>query len=136
MFYPDSINTVESAINTFIFSFDSHVWMFIALFEGVCIITLLLILLSHNKHTEIQKRFKEEAKKGDVDYNNIITSSFHAEDLYNKLKKACHPDKFTSNPELMTKANDLFQQITQNKYDWEKLQELKLTAIKELHINI
>lgn len=56
--------------------------------EAICIIVLLLILLgSQNKYTEIQRQFKANAQKEDVDFNNIIVSSFHAGDLYNQLKK-------------------------------------------------
>ena len=114
-----------------------NLWMWISIFEAICIIVLLLILLgSQNKYTEIQRQFKANAQKEDVDFNNIIVSSFHAGDLYNQLKKVCHPDRFSSNPELMSKADNLFQQITQNKHDLKKLQELKAEAMKELHINI
>lgn len=133
----DSVNAVKYSMETMLPQSDSNLWMWISIFESICIIGLLLILLgARNKHTEIQRQFKANAKKEDVDFNNIIVSSFHAGDLYNQLKKVCHPDRFSSNPELMSKADDLFQQITQNKHDLKKLQELKAEAIKELHINI
>ena len=133
----DSVNAVKYSMETMLPQSDSNLWMWISIFEAICIIVLLLILLgSQNKYTEIQRQFKANAQKEDVDFNNIIVSSFHAGDLYNQLKKVCHPDRFSSNPELMYKADNLFQQITQNKHDLKKLQELKAEAMKELHINI
>ena len=133
----DSVNAVKYSMETMLPQSDSNLWMWISIFEAICIIVLLLILLvSQNKYTEIQRQFKANAQKEDVDFNNIIVSSFHAGDLYNQLKKVCHPDRFSSNPELMSKADNLFQQITQNKHDLKKLQELKAEAMKELHINI
>lgn len=136
LFYLNSVDT-ECQAKDIVSQHDNHLWMWIALFEALCIIVLLFILfISRNQHIQAQRRFKNEAKKGDVDFNNIIASSFHAGDLYNQLKKVCHPDRFSSNSELMTKANDLFQQITQNKHDLKKLQKLKAEAVKELHINI
>ena len=122
----DSVNAVKYSMETMLPQSDSNLWMWISIFEAICIIVLLLILLgSQNKYTEIQRQFKANAQKEDVDFNNIIVSSFHAGDLYNQL-----------NPELMSKADNLFQQITQNKHDLKKLQELKAEAMKELHINI
>ena len=131
----DSVNAVKYSMETMLPQSDSNLWMWISIFEAICIIVLLLILLG-SQNTEIQRQFKANAQKEDVDFNNIIVSSFHAGDLYNQLKKVCHPDRFSSNPELMSKADNLFQQITQNKHDLKKLQELKAEAMKELHINI
>lgn len=135
----DSVNAVKYSMETMLPQSDSNLWMWISIFEVICIIGLLSILFllgPRNKHTEIQRQFKANAQKENVDFNNIIVSSFHAGDLYNQLKKVCHPDRFSSNPELMSKADNLFQQITQNKHDLKKLQELKAEAMKELHINI
>lgn len=130
-----SVNAVKYSMKTMLSQPDNNLWVWISIFEAICIIGLLLILLrSRNKHTEIHRQFKVNAKKENVDFDNIIASSFHAGDLYNELKKVCHPDRFSSNPELMSKANNLFQQITQNKHDLKKLQQLKEMAIKELHI--
>ncbi len=116
---------------------QTNLWIWISIFEAICIIGLLLILLKRQqKQTKIRHQFKTDAKKGEVDFNNIIISSFHAGDLYNQLKKVCHPDRFSSDPELAAKADNLFQQITQNKHDLKKLQELKIKAVQELHIKI
>lgn len=72
--------------------------------------------------------------KNEVDMNNIISSMFHAEDLYNSLKVRCHPDKFIHDPELEQKANLLFQDITENRRNFKKLNELKKIAENELNI--
>ena len=84
----DSVNAVKYSMETMLPQSDSNLWMWISIFEAICIIVLLLILLgSQNKYTEIQRQFKANAQKEDVDFNYIIVSSFHAGDLYNQLKK-------------------------------------------------
>lgn len=135
----DSSNTVKYLSEIMMPQTDNNsLWMWIAIFETICIVFLLILFLlrRQSKYTQNQQQFKTNAKKGKVDFNNIIVSSFHASELYNQLKKVCHPDRFSSEPELMVKADNLFQQITQNKHDLKKLQELKVEAMKELHINI
>lgn len=78
---------------------------------------------------------KEKSLKEDVDFRNIITSSFHTQPLYNELKVKCHPDRFP-NDEIKKKiANALFQEISKNKTNYKKLVELKERAKQELYIN-
>lgn len=84
----DSVNAVKYSIETMLPQSDSNLWMWISIFEAICIIGLLSIsflLGPRNKHTEIQRQFKANAQKENVDFNNIIVSSFHAGDLYNQL---------------------------------------------------
>ena len=71
----DSVNAVKYSMETMLPQSDSNLWMWISIFEAICIIVLLLILLgSQNKYTEIQRQFKANAQKEDVDFNNIIVS--------------------------------------------------------------
>ena len=69
-----------------------------------------------------------------IDMNNIILSIFHAESLYNKLKIKCHPDRFIDNELLRIKAEDIFKEVTENKRNFNRLQELQLIAEGELNI--
>lgn len=132
----DSVHVIQNSLEQSSALADNRVWFWVAIVEAICITLLLLVIVSRSKYTQAQLRFKSEAKKSEIDFDNVIASSFHANDLYNQLKKVCHPDRFTANPAIMAKADELFQQITQSKHDYKKLQELKIKAMEELHINL
>ena len=69
-----------------------------------------------------------------IDFGNIVSSSLLAKSLYDELKKVCHPDKFLNEQDII-KANELFQSVTKNKGDYNKLLSLKERIYKELPIN-
>lgn len=99
-------------------------------------LVLLSFLLPRKKKTTIaQQNFKTEALRQKVDFGNIINSSFHANSLYDELKVKCHPDRFPTDKEKNQIAERLFQEITQNKTNINKLIKLKEQAEKLLDIN-
>ena len=67
---------------------------------------------------------------------NVVNSIFHSEALYDKLKVRCHPDRFVHDEELMNRAGDLFQEITENRRNLKKLEELKIIAEEELKVEV
>ena len=68
-----------------------------------------------------------------IDFGNVVSSSLLAKDLYDELKKICHPDRFQNELDI-NKANELFQLITQYKGDYDKLLQIKVRIYKELPI--
>lgn len=114
---------------------ESNLWVWIAIFEFVVIIALLYRWRIRSQKLNLKHNMKEKSLKEDVDFRNIITSSFHTQPLYNELKVKCHPDRFP-NDEIKKKiANALFQEISKNKTNYKKLVELKERAKQELYIN-
>jgi preprotein translocase subunit SecG len=113
----------------------TNIWMWIAIIEFV-IIVLYLILSKYKKTPEqlAKKRLKEESKNDNIDFTNIINSSFNAKSLYDELKVKCHPDRFTDD-EKNRIANSLFQEISKNKTNYEKMIKLKEEAKQKLNIN-
>ena len=93
-----------------------------------------------NKHSNIDSDDSigdlTELKVEKVDMNNIIQSIFQAESLYDKLKIKCHPDRFVNDELLMHKAENLYKEITENKRNFSKLQELQQIAEIELNITL
>lgn len=131
----DSIKVAEKAITSATENeTTTNYWMWIALGELVIIIGLILSK-SLSKKQSVKQRFKEESLAQEVDFNNIISSSFHSTELYDKLKVKCHPDRFPTDPELNKIADNLFQEITKNKTNLKRLQELKIEAEHKLNIN-
>ena len=109
-------------------------WFWIAIAEFGFI--LMLILIKKNKtERHPRKFFKEESIKQEVDFNNIINSSFNSIELYDKLKVKCHPDRFPTDMEKNAIAENLFQEISKSKTNVKRLLELKQEAEQKLSIN-
>jgi hypothetical protein len=112
---------------------NTNIWMWIAAAE------LLIILILLNKRFKknsisAKKKFKNESLEQDVDFNNIINSSFNSTQLYNQIKTKCHPDRFATDLEKNAIAERIFREITKNKNNVKRLLELKEEAETMLNI--
>ena len=110
-----------------------NVWFWIAIAEALVILGLISSLLG--RKGKERRELKEKLKSSPVDFGNTINSAFNAKPLYDKLKTRCHPYRFANTP-LEAEANTLFQEIHENRYDYEKLKELEEKAVQRLHIKI
>ena len=113
----------------------NDMWLYIAIGEFVIILLLLFIVCQKGTKTKTDRQKVRDSIKDDVDFQNIINSSFHATELYNELKVKCHPDRFVGDDEKIAIANRIFQEISKNKMNYKRLLELKKTAVQELDIN-
>lgn len=109
-------------------------WMWVAITEFGFIAFLILKEKLKPKDTAKQ-RFKNESLKQDIDFNNIINSSFNSIQLYDELKVKCHPDRFPTDKEKNTIAEKIFQEISKNKNNIKRLLDLKEEATQKLNIN-
>ena len=126
----DTLQGVAGAVTTGNFQ-ESDVWFYIAMVEFVIIFFLLLFAFRRGT-TRVEKQKLRESIKSDVDFQN---SSFHATEIYNELKVKCHPDRFIGDVEKNATANRIFQEVTKNKMNYKRLQELKKEAEESLGIN-
>lgn len=111
-----------------------NIWLIISIIELIIIIILLTkIILANTKHSDSKTR---EILDTEIDFGNLVHSSFHSQDLYDKLKIKCHPDRFPNDKELNAKALELFQDISKNKYNYKELLRIKERAESELKIKI
>ena len=129
----DTLQGVAGAVTTGNFQ-ESDVWFYIAMVEFVIIFFLLLFAFRRGT-TRVEKQKLRASIKSAVDYQNIINSSFHATEIYNELKVKCHPDRFIGDVEKNATANRIFQEVTKNKMNYKRLQELKKEAEESLGIN-
>lgn len=113
---------------------NTNWWMWVALAE-LGIISFLLLKSRFGNRDERKRQFKKESIDQEIDFNNVIESSFHSTSLYNILKVKCHPDRFPEDLEKNAVANALFQEITKNKRNLKRLVELKKEATEKLSIN-
>ena len=126
----------EAIVNSETTSFS--VWFWIALAELLIIIFLFLRLRLRKKNNnlkfgDVTKDKMRDAKKSDIDMNNLMNSINGSKELYKKLSRSCHPDRFI-NSDKQKIAEDIFQEISKNKRDFKILTELKEKAIIELNI--
>ncbi|GAB1360732.1 hypothetical protein MASR1M31_25660 [Porphyromonadaceae bacterium] len=134
----DSI--ISSIIQEQVFTTDGthmsfNIWMYIAIIEFV-VIGFLFVSSKFREKNITQNKFRDEALSQDVDFNNIINSSFNAQALYDSLKVKCHPDRFADDEAKFDIANSIFQEITKNKNNIKRLEELKKEAIINLKIKL
>lgn len=107
--------------------------MIIAIVELVIIVVLLL---SKGKADDRKRSVKRQVREeGDINFGNVIASSFGAKALYDELIRKCHPDRFTPNEEKVAIANDITGRLGKYKNDLEKLKELKKEAIEKLGVS-
>lgn len=131
----DSLKVAEKVVSqTAENNNSSNLWMWVAIGE-LAIIVGLVIANRIKRIPSTKQRYKEKSIAQEVDFNNIINSSFHSNELYDILKVKCHPDRFPTDPELNEIADRLFQEITKSKTNIKRLQELKIEAQQKLNIN-
>lgn len=131
----DSINSIiaeqtSAAANTV------DVWMWIAFAELIIIIFLLAKSMKGKRSISDKEKFRMNAMSGEIDFGNILKSSFLSQQLYDELKVKCHPDRFPDDEEKNRIANQIFQEISKNRHNYKKLLELKEQAKQKLNINI
>jgi len=130
----DSLNIANQTISNLQKSHSyNNVWMWVSFFELALIILILLMKKSKRIETPKQK-FKNESLANDIDFDNIIDSSFNSLELYDELKVKCHPDRFPNDIEKNNVALAIFQEVTKNKANLKRLKELKEEAKLKLDI--
>lgn len=107
-------------------------WMVVAIAEFVIIICLLFV--RRNKASKKRDVKRQVKKEGDINFDNVIASSFGAEALYKELIRKCHPDRFAPDVNKVAIANDITERLGKYKHDLNKLNELKREAIHKLKI--
>jgi len=112
-------------------------WFIIAIVEFIIILLLLLRLAKVRKEKLLFEQGFDplmKAKSKDIDMDNLINSISSSKALYTELSRKCHPDRFLDTQQKKI-ADELFQEISENKRNHAKLLELKERAIKYLNIN-
>lgn len=128
------MDTVTNAVNTATTNTtqsDSHQWAY--WLGGVLAAGVIAMGLFKHRDSEHYK-LKNKLKKETVDFDGVINNAFHSQELYDILKKKVHPDRFSTQPEMIDKATEIFALIVKNKFNHTALNELKERAEKELGV--
>ena len=114
-----------------------NIWFYVSLVEFVIIILLGVSTLRIKKTKRDGRLSKEELLKNstDIDFGGLIQSSFHAKELYDKMIRKCHPDRFIDEQQRSV-ASEISAKLVANKHNFKALEELKELAIKKLNIKV
>lgn len=85
------------------------------------------------KNKRVESDMRKKILNEDINFNDVIYNSFHAQSLYDELKRLCHPDRFLDQRKNHL-ANELFQKLTENKHNYNELVKLKVIIDKELRL--
>ncbi len=137
----DTLRTIEQISMENVRNMDSiNWWLWISIAEFILLLILCIRYLNRNQPDQEQKvawrKFRKESLKDNVDFDNIINSSFHAAELYDVLRVKCHPDRFPLDMDKNRIAENLFQEIEKNKNNINRLKELQQEASDKLGINL
>lgn len=112
------------------------VWVYVALAEFVLLLLLgvHLYLLRRRRPARGKRDRAAALREGDIDFANVINSSFKAKALYDELKKKCHPDRFAQDEALNAKATEIFGLLVKHRYDYAALCRLRERAETELNV--
>lgn len=110
-----------------------NIWLIVTIVEFAVIVYLLLTKLniSNSKKAQIKNEVMQE---GSIDFRNVFNNAFNSKEIYDDLKKKCHPDRFVDDAEREVIANELFQRITQNQHNIDNLRKLREEAVQKLGI--
>lgn len=125
----DSLSTIEKGVATS----HTNVWMWIAFTELLIIVILIIVGIRRPKFEG--KMDLRKTAEGEVNFGNLINSSFNARELYEELIRKCHPDRFPNDPDKCRIANEIFQEISKNRHNLKRLHELKSEATDKLGIS-
>lgn len=124
-------DSTNQGINNISIVSEKPIWFWVAIVEFLII---LFIIFLKNKNGKMENgKFDEinSYKNKEVDTQNVVDSIFKSKNLFKELSKKYHPDKFF-NTDKHEIAQEIFQQITDNKNNYTKLKELETEALKKL----
>lgn len=110
-----------------------NIWLIVAIVEFAVIVYLLLTKLNISNSKKAQNK-NEVMQEGSIDFSNVLNNAFNSKEIYDDLKKKCHPDRFVDDAEREAIANELFQRITQNQHNIDNLRKLREEAVQKLGI--
>ena len=114
-------------------SSNVSIWFWVSLVELLLIIYLFFKLKRKRSVLDFSDLTKANLKTDSVNMTDLMDNINKSKDLYKVLSRKCHPDKFIDS-NYHSIADDIFQEITINKRNFKKLDELKERAIKELNV--
>jgi len=114
-----------------------NIWHYIAFGEFLIILSLVFYIIYLKRRQTLSEFEKEilEAKNTDIDMDDLMLSINKSRELYKELSRKCHPDQHM-NSEFQKEIEELFQEITKNKRNFQELVKLKDIAANKYNIKM
>jgi len=115
----------------------NRIWFWLSIVEFLLIVYLgYKLSIKTRKAESSNSTFAqlEKARKTKIDMEGIMNSINKSKDLYKELSASCHPDRFINSPKQKL-AEEIFQEISKNRRNFEELSKLKERAMKELELH-
>lgn len=119
-------------------SLTSSIWFWISLLQFCLLLYLINKRYKKNRNTSdrtLNREQKKKFKRSSVNMDDLMQSINRSKELYKKLSRSCHPDRFIGKPEQKN-AEFIFQEISRYKRDYKQLICLREKAEQELNIKI
>ena len=129
----DSITTVKEITQQETFSGNNIIWIIAAIIVSISVV-LLVIRLYAKRKKKIQLKKEVLKETANSDFSDVTHNWEKSKQLYEILKKKCHPDKFSE--DLNKEATRIFQLIEENKYNYKRLLSIRKEAIEKLGIEL
>jgi hypothetical protein len=109
-----------------------HKWLIISALE-LLVILFLLFRLRKSKRSNPEEIEIKKSKGSSIDMDEMMKNIHLSAELYKKLSRVCHPDRFAGTP-LTELANELFQEVQQSSKNYAQLLLLQDRITNELQI--
>ena len=126
----DSVSTINEVASDGT-TINSTIWISTIIIGIVTIfLTIIFFVKKNSKREQFKKKIINETSN--LDFKNITHDWEKSKQLYDILKKKCHPDKFDD--DLKEEATRLFQKIGKSKYNYQDLVRIKKEVTEKLGI--
>lgn len=127
----DSLSVINEMTKQGVTTGQDKTWIAVAV---ICSIAALLALLYRFQKLRKKHQIKREVieETAQVDISTVTHNWKKAKQLYDVLKRDCHPDKFGADKQ--EDATRIFQLVMQNKYKYQELLAVKQEAAEKLGI--
>jgi hypothetical protein len=98
-------------------------------------IFILLIRLRKLKRSNPEEQEIRKSKSSNIDMDEMMKNIHLSNELYKKLSRVCHPDRFAGTP-FTDLANEIFQEVQQSSKNYAQLLMLQDRITNELQIKV
>lgn len=129
----DSISIIKEMVQQDAFFVHNKIWIIAAIISLIVVVMVVgLLYVKSKKKRQMKKKVLKET--ANYDFSSITHDWEKNKQLYDILKRKCHPDKFGD--DLNKEATRIFQQVVKNKYKYQELLFIKQEAIEKLGIEV
>ena len=113
---------------------NHYKWIILSGLE-LLVILYLSFRLRKSKRSNPEEIEIKKSKGSSIDMDEMMKNIHLSNELYKKLSRVCHPDRFAGTP-LTELANEIFQEVQQSSKNYAQLLLLQDRITNELQIKV